>query len=202
MESSITPTSRRSPVAAQHGLHPPLLLENAFSREVCTRFIQLFNDSNARPRSYQGVVDHKLRECDFVTLQPEWDPLFHNVVTQHMTPYFDRDINPVLRDRPMLYGYPVGVGFVPHHDMVTSIEVKRGETNRQPVIGGDYTMVLFCASPDSYDGGELYFPDLGWIYKPSAGSAVIYPTTADYVHGVKPITRGIRYTVVARFFHR
>ena len=189
-------------VKTHEALRPPLFLEEIAPCNFVEQVIQYFKAGDVRPRSYQGLVNHALRECDFIKLPSEYDPFFRMVVLEHMQPYFERKIELCLRDRPMVYGYPVGVGFVPHHDQVTSIELKRGESNNQPVIGGDYTFVLFCSSPDDYDGGELHFPELGWSYRPPAGSAVIYPTTTDYVHGVKPISRGIRYTVVARLYNR
>lgn len=47
---------------------------------------------------------------------------------------------------------------------------------------------------DSYVGGEIYFPEYGVSYKPQAGDLLCFPDTADYVHGVKPISSGTRYT--------
>ena len=182
-------------------IQPPLYLESVASAEFCATLIDYYDTGDRQERSYQGLVDHGVRQCGFVRLPEVWDEVFHDIVRSHMQPYFERAIDHRLRARPMMYGYPVGVGFVPHHDQVTEIERERGRTNGQPVIGGDYTVVFFCSSPDDYDGGELHFPDHGWEYKPPAGSAVVYPTTTDYVHGVKPITRGIRYAVVCRIFN-
>lgn len=45
-----------------------------------------------------------------------------------------------------------------------------------------------------YSGGEIYFPELGIEIKPNAGDLICFPDTPDFVHGVKPITNGIRYT--------
>lgn len=47
---------------------------------------------------------------------------------------------------------------------------------------------------DDYLGGEVYFPDLDISIKPNAGDLVCFPDTPDFVHGVKPIVDGIRYT--------
>lgn len=47
---------------------------------------------------------------------------------------------------------------------------------------------------NDYDGGEIYFPELGIEIKPEAGDLVCFPDTPDFVHGVKPIESGIRYT--------
>jgi hypothetical protein len=45
-----------------------------------------------------------------------------------------------------------------------------------------------------YEGGEIYFPDYDISIKPNSGDLVCFPDTPDFVHGVKPITDGIRYT--------
>lgn len=47
---------------------------------------------------------------------------------------------------------------------------------------------------DDYSGGEIYFPDLGIEIKPSAGDLICFPDTPDFVHGVRKITLGSRYT--------
>jgi hypothetical protein len=47
---------------------------------------------------------------------------------------------------------------------------------------------------DNYDGGDIYFPELDISIKPEAGDLICFPDTPDFVHGVKPITSGIRYT--------
>ncbi len=172
------------------------------SAERCEALIELFERSRTQPRSYQGLVDDNVRNCTFVKLSQEWDPLFAGIAVEHMRPYYEREIDTKLRDRPMVYGYPVGVGFVPHHDLVTEVELERAKSNNQPVIGGDYTMVIFLSKREDYGGGALYFPKYGWSYRPPRGTAIIYPATAAYVHGVKPITEGIRHVVVARYYNQ
>ena len=47
---------------------------------------------------------------------------------------------------------------------------------------------------DDYEGGSIYFPELNIEVKPDAGDLICFPDTPDFVHGVKPITKGIRYT--------
>jgi predicted 2-oxoglutarate/Fe(II)-dependent dioxygenase YbiX len=54
---------------------------------------------------------------------------------------------------------------------------------------------------NDYLGGEIYFPDYDVHIKPDSGDLVCFPDTPDFVHGVKPITDGIRYTV-PRWFTR
>lgn len=52
-----------------------------------------------------------------------------------------------------------------------------------------------------YLGGEIYFPDYDIFIKPEAGDLVCFPDNPNYVHGVKPILSGIRYTT-PRWFTR
>lgn len=47
---------------------------------------------------------------------------------------------------------------------------------------------------DQYVGGEIYFPEHNISIKPDQGDLVCFPDTPDFVHGVKPITGGVRYT--------
>jgi hypothetical protein len=49
---------------------------------------------------------------------------------------------------------------------------------------------------DDFEGGELYFPNLNYEYKPKKGSAIIFPcNNKEYLHGVRQITAGERYTM-------
>jgi hypothetical protein len=47
---------------------------------------------------------------------------------------------------------------------------------------------------DDYAGGEIYFPEYDISIKPESGDLVCFPDTPEFVHGVKPITFGTRYT--------
>lgn len=54
---------------------------------------------------------------------------------------------------------------------------------------------------NSYLGGEIYFPEYNISYKPEPGDLLVFPDNPDYVHGVKAISEGIRYTT-PRWFTR
>jgi hypothetical protein len=47
---------------------------------------------------------------------------------------------------------------------------------------------------DNFEGGELYYPDYDLTVKPEPGLAVAHPGDINYLHGVKPIISGERYT--------
>ncbi len=45
---------------------------------------------------------------------------------------------------------------------------------------------------DAFDGGEIYFPETGDCYRPSAGALIFFKGLRW--HGVRAVTRGVRYT--------
>lgn len=45
---------------------------------------------------------------------------------------------------------------------------------------------------DNYEGGEIYYPNLNFSYKPAPNSVVIHKGEEDYRHGVAEVTQGIR----------
>lgn len=50
---------------------------------------------------------------------------------------------------------------------------------------------------DDFTGGELYFPKLEFEIKPTAGSCIIFATTDEYLHGIRPLGPGAsRYAMV------
>lgn len=45
---------------------------------------------------------------------------------------------------------------------------------------------------DDYEGGEIYFPDIGLTYKPVAGTLLFFEGSLR--HGVRAVAQGVRYT--------
>jgi hypothetical protein len=48
---------------------------------------------------------------------------------------------------------------------------------------------------DDYAGGEIYFPNQKIELKPKPNTLIFFPGTLEFLHGVKPITSGVRYTL-------
>ena len=46
---------------------------------------------------------------------------------------------------------------------------------------------------DDYVGGEIYYPEIGVKYKPRPGSLIVH--YVGLLHGVKPVTEGVRYSM-------
>lgn len=54
---------------------------------------------------------------------------------------------------------------------------------------------------NDYEGGEIYFPEYDIFIKPEPGDLLTFPDNPNFVHGVKPVVSGVRYTT-PRWFTR
>ncbi len=92
--------------------------------------------------------------------------------------------------RPMLFNcYDVGMSYGSHTDNAC-MPIANG------LMRSDVSMTLFLSDPKQYDEGELVL-ETSWgeqIFKLSAGSAIVYPSTM--LHAVRPVTRGKRFAAV------
>lgn len=51
---------------------------------------------------------------------------------------------------------------------------------------------------DDFEGGEIYFPNKdNFSPKIKSGMLVIFPGTVEYLHGVKSVSEGTRYTIAS-----
>ena len=49
---------------------------------------------------------------------------------------------------------------------------------------------------DDFTGGETYFPNQDFLYTPKSGDILLFPSGGtEYVHGVKKVLSGNRYTI-------
>ncbi len=174
-----------------------LMVERFVSVSRCDEFKQLFLEGRPRARSYQGLLDEALRQSDFVPAPASFCTEFERFMGETMLDFYGVQ-HLTLNEPVLIYRYGKGVGFVPHDDVVTEADAARARSIGQPVVAGDFSIVLFLSDPTEYSGGELYFPDHRQVFKPPQGSMLSFPATEEFVHGVAAIEEGERYTVVAR----
>jgi PKHD-type hydroxylase len=176
----------------------PYVVEDLLSRNLCDDLLRHFDASVQRPRSYQGLVDPSQRQCQYVEVPPPVAVSIDRIVTAHVTEFFGAQSVPMASQAQLIYRYGAGVGFVTHHDEVTDVELARSRSNQQPVVAGDITVVVFLNEPDEYDGGALYFEEPDVELRPRRGTMVTFPATRQFMHGVRPVKQGERYTLLAR----
>lgn len=91
---------------------------------------------------------------------------------------------------PAIVKWPVGARQEPHADKEFWIGEEKGRPNDFPW----YDIASLFYFNDDYEGGELYFPQHGLEFKPKSGSAYFFPGDRHYVHGVRPVKSGNRFT--------
>jgi hypothetical protein len=91
---------------------------------------------------------------------------------------------------PAIVRWPVGTFQEPHADKEFHIGREKGRANDFP----HYDIASLFYFDDDYEGGELYFPRQGLEIKPKPRAAYFFPGDMYYVHGVRPIISGNRFT--------
>jgi hypothetical protein len=71
-------------------------------------------------------------------------------------------------------------------DLEMFIHIDNQSHMEYPIFWGSVTYIN-----DDYEGGEIYYPDYGYWYKPKAGSTVFH--SGNTKHGVKKVTAGDRF---------
>ncbi len=61
----------------------------------------------------------------------------------------------------------------------------------------DFAAVVYLNN--DYQGGSIHFPKQQFELKADAGTLITFPGTLEYLHGVKEVTEGIRYTIAVFF---
>lgn len=87
---------------------------------------------------------------------------------------------------PVLVRWIPGNKQEPHADK----QLNDGQPNPFPLY--DINSIIYWN--DDFTGGEFYYPDHGLEFKIKAGMAVAHPGDIHYLHGVKTITSGTRWT--------
>jgi predicted 2-oxoglutarate/Fe(II)-dependent dioxygenase YbiX len=102
----------------------------------------------------------------------------------------------VHRLEPYMKCFTAGMDHKPHADAEA---INNGEIDFMPNYSPDSfnTPVLIEVAAnlyltDDFDGGELYFPNLGVTIKPKAGQLILFPGGHEYSHGVKEVISGKR----------
>ena len=93
-----------------------------------------------------------------------------------------------------ILAHPDGSFMYPHVDIVGYVQE---ENTTVPDYlnkwSGHLSAVIYLN--DDYEGGELYFPDHDLSIKPEPGDFITWPGSGWYVHGVKEVKNGVRFTL-------
>lgn len=141
-------------------------------------------------------VRKEIRDTQNVELSDEikakLDGIESTTIEAHINPFYKVSVRD--KEPTQILHYGVGGHYIPHVDAETPYQDDIGHRIWGKVLDRDLSIVYFIN--DDFAGGELVFPELDITIRPKAGMLVCFPSDHNYLHGVKPVSSGHRFTIV------
>lgn len=134
--------------------------------------------------------DRVVTEPNLLKFAPEIVKILKDIVGRFkpiIENFFDVKVEPT---GSSIVRWPIGSRQDPHADKELHEGPDAGTPNSFPWY--DIGTVFYLN--DDYFGGELYFPKQGIEFKPKARAGYFFPGDLHYIHGVRPVLQGCRYT--------
>jgi predicted 2-oxoglutarate/Fe(II)-dependent dioxygenase YbiX len=144
----------------------------------------------------EWVVNKEIRDTHHLHQTTTIVRKLRSVLKTGINSFIEPFYNVEIRDwEPLqLLHYGTGGHYIPHVDAETLYSDEEGLELWEKTLDRDVSVVYFLN--DDFAGGELFFPNLDLLIEPKAGTLVCFPSDHNYIHGVKPVTLGRRYSVV------
>lgn len=181
---------------------PVMILPRVFDHALCDELIELFERDGGHDSGvlyFEGDTQRwapdpgtKIRR-DLLLEDEQIQGRVRNVLGRRVIPEIERCFNyRVTRHETfklVRYGGDKPGYFRPHRDNVTEDAAHRR-----------FAMTLNLNDPDSYEGGQLRFPEHGpHLYQPPRGGAIVF--SCSLVHEALDVTRGYRYALLGFFYN-
>jgi len=143
----------------------------------------------------EWIVNKEVRDTQHVemgSLFPKIIDLFKSTVKEIINPFYEIEI--LESEIPQILSYSVGGHYRPHVDGESLWQTPNNELIWKKSVDRDLSIVFFLN--DDYEGGDFVFPDLKVRIRPEPGMLVCFPSNHHYKHGVEPVTKGNRYSIV------
>lgn len=144
----------------------------------------------------EWIVNPAIRNTQQVDVPEQLRSLLNRIVDvsirDSINPFYDSivcDYEPL-----QVLHYGIGGHYIPHVDAETLYTDDDGLQLWEKTLDRDLSLVYFLN--DDFTGGELFFPDLDLVINPEAGTLVCFPSDHNFIHGVRPVIAGHRYTIV------
>lgn len=141
------------------------------------------------------VVDKQTRDTQIVPagpLYPKIEELLRHAVREIINPFYQVEVSS--SEIPQILSYGIGGHYKPHVDgesiwvSPTQEKIWKKSTDR------DLSIVFFLNN--DFEGGDFVFPQHKVRVRPEPGMMVCFPSNHNYLHGVEPVTKGNRYSIV------
>jgi len=152
-------------------------------------------EKSNQTRSTEWITDKRTRDTQIAPMEPVFpqvNELMHHIVKQVINPFYQFEVDS--SEVPQLLCYGVGGHYQPHIDG-EGIWTAPDQTQLwRKTVDRDLSMVLYLN--DEFEGGDFVFPDLHIRVRPEPGLLVCFPSSRYYRHGVEPVIKGNRYSMV------
>lgn len=152
-------------------------------------------DKTNQTGTIQWKVDKETRDTQIVepgNLYPKIEDLLRSTVKNIINPFYGVEVSS--SEIPQILSYSVGGHYLPHIDGEGVWVSPTGEKIWKKTTDRDISMVFYLN--DDFEGGDFIFPDLKIRIRPEPGMMICFPSTRFYRHGVEPVTKGKRYSIV------
>jgi len=181
---------------------PVLILPRVMDEDLCRELVRMFESDGGQESGVLYLEGGEQRWApdpgtkirrDFYLEDDTIQKRLAEVVGRCVLPEIERCFNfRVTRHEPfkmVRYGGEQSGYFRPHRDNVTPDAAHRR-----------FAMTINLNEPDSYEGGQLRFPEYGpHLYQPPQGGAIVF--SCSLVHEAVDVTRGYRYALLGFFFN-
>lgn len=162
--------------------------DKAFNKEECEKIIEIGNDRTQRQAKTKGNVD-KVRKSEVAWLYPSDDldwayRRLTDVITNLNEKFFKFDLFGVTEGFQFTKYKAPGGKYGKHIDSSSGTLIRK------------LSFTLQLSDPAEYKGGDLclYLGEKPEVMKKEQGFVAVFPSYV--LHEVKPITQGIRYSLV------
>lgn len=141
------------------------------------------------------VVDKSVRDTQIIpfgNLYPKIENLFKYTVNEIINPFYEFEVTS--SEIPQLLSYSIGGHYKPHIDGESMWLAPTGERIWKKSTDRDLSIIFYLN--DNFEGGDFVFPELKVRIKPEPGMLVCFPSNHFFKHGVEPVTKGKRYSIV------
>lgn len=169
-------------------------LDNSYGWRALASSLRQRSDARAAlTRDKDSVRKSVWRETEIVDQGDDAEQVLQLVrilFRDEAEPFYGRKLRSL--ESPHILRYSVGSYYRPHAD---SDELNLDTSRWEKKLDRDLSLLLYL--DDEYQGGEITFPNFDFQIRPRAGTLLMFPSDCRYLHGVMPVTEGIRHTIVS-----
>lgn len=150
--------------------------------EYAKKHVDVFTDFGNTEQEFTVHTYHEIQSRDIKVLEVI-QKTAHRVYDFVLETYNSK-FESFIDEKTHIAKFTVGKGMHDHYDASRPLDIA--------------TLVYLN---EEYSGGEIYFPKYNLSFKPKPGDLLCFPDNPNFIHGVKPITEGTRFTL-PRWFTR